>query len=257
MLRGKFDNKTLTLIVFTSVIFCASCTHGDLTNNDLTNKNLSNNRSEFTDARTFTDFVVHDLTKNTYFDSSLGFFATQSSRRVYWSPELQRSIADTRPFLNLLGDTEGTDKGDNYNETLAYGSFTDGDVVLTNMTLAEVDRLQTRMLSHKANSLNSSAVGRYQIVRTTMRGLKERLELSDDQKFSAELQDRLALALLKQRGLDAWRRGNLRDEEFALNLSKEWASLPRPNSCHGYYSDQKAAVCFNEVKTVLGMLREN
>ncbi len=33
-----------------------------------------------------------------------------------------------RPMLDLIGFTEGTDKGDGYNETLAYGAYTGGDV---------------------------------------------------------------------------------------------------------------------------------
>ena len=33
-----------------------------------------------------------------------------------------------RPFLNLVGTSEGTDKGDGYNETLGYGIMLDGKV---------------------------------------------------------------------------------------------------------------------------------
>lgn len=35
-----------------------------------------------------------------------------------------------RPMLDLIGFTEGTDKGDGYNETLAYGAYTGGNVNL-------------------------------------------------------------------------------------------------------------------------------
>ncbi|WP_247996840.1 hypothetical protein [Brucella tritici] len=74
-----------------------------------------------------------------------------------------------RPLLDLIGFTEGTDKGDGYNETLGYGAYTGGDVVLVKMSLKDIDDLQGKMLAHPKNKLNSSALGRYQIVRTTLR----------------------------------------------------------------------------------------
>jgi hypothetical protein len=40
-------------------------------------------------------------------------------------------------------------------------------------------------------------------------------------KFTAELQDILAIELLKARGYEAWLAGNITDEQFALNLSKK------------------------------------
>lgn len=40
------------------------------------------------------------------------------------------------PFLALIGSAEGTDKGDGYNETLAYGAFSGGDVMLVTSHLA-------------------------------------------------------------------------------------------------------------------------
>ena len=79
-----------------------------------------------------------------------------------------------RPLLDLIGYTEGTDKGDGYNETLNYGAYTGGNVTLTKMTLKQIDNLQTKMLKHPKNYMNSSAVGRYQIVRTTLRSIKRR-----------------------------------------------------------------------------------
>lgn len=78
-----------------------------------------------------------------------------------------------RPLLDLIGLTEGTDKGRGYNETLAYGRLTGGPVDLTGMTLTQIDGLQTRMLQHKSNVWNSSTAGRYQIVHTTMRAIRK------------------------------------------------------------------------------------
>jgi muramidase (phage lysozyme)/LysM repeat protein len=161
-----------------------------------------------------------------------------------------------KSLLDLIGKTEGTDKGDGYNETLAYGAYTGGDVNLTGMTLGEIDDLQTQMLAHPDNKWNSSAIGRYQIVRTTLRNLKDKLGLSDDMKFTPQLQDRLATELLKGRGLDEWRAGRMSDSQFAANLSKEWASLPNPTTNKGAYAGQHAAVGISEVQQVLNLERK-
>ena len=82
------------------------------------------------------------------------------------------------PLLNLFGQTEGTDRGRGYNETLGYGKFTGGDVDLQNMSISEVRNLQRAMLKHPENKWNSSAVGRYQIVGTTMDSLIKEMGVS-------------------------------------------------------------------------------
>jgi muramidase (phage lysozyme) len=155
------------------------------------------------------------------------------------------------PVLDLIGRTEGTDKGRGYNETLSYGAYTGGDVNLVGMTLGEIDKLQTDMLRHPDNSWNSSAIGRYQIVRTTLRKIKKQMGLKDDVKFTPEIQDQMAMHLLKGRGLDKWMAGKMSDKAFITNLSREWASLPK-SSGGGYYKGQRAAV---DPATVLSALQ--
>lgn len=154
------------------------------------------------------------------------------------------------PVLDLIGHTEGTDRGASYNETLGYGAYTGGPVNLTSMTLDEVDQLQGQMLRHPNNSWNSSAVGRYQIVRTTLRGLKKQLGLSGKEKFTPELQDRLAEQLLKNRGYDDWKSGKISDTRFINNLAKEWASLPTATG-RGAYAGQGVRARPSQVLTAL------
>jgi len=110
--------------------------------------------------------------------------------------------AASRGILDLIGYAEGTDKGRGYNETLAHGAFTGGARNLVAMTLDEIDAMQSQMLKHPANNYNSSAVGRYQIVQKTLRGLRDDLGLSGSEFFTPEMQDRLAQQLLRQRGND-------------------------------------------------------
>src|SRR5690554_4352428 len=109
-----------------------------------------------------------------------------------------------RPMLDLIGFAEGTDRKRGYNETLAYGAFTGGDVDLCAMTLKEIDALQTKMLKHPANTFHSSALGRYQIVRTTLHAIRKSLSLPDTALFDADMQDRCACYLLGLRGIDKY-----------------------------------------------------
>lgn len=117
-----------------------------------------------------------------------------------------------RPLLDLIGLTEGTDQrrgggpARGYNETLAYGRLTGGDVDLVSMTLTQIDALQTRMLQHKQNIWNSSAVGRYQIVRTTLRSIRRTLpdRYRATRLYDADCQDEMACFLLGQRGIDKY-----------------------------------------------------
>lgn len=117
-------------------------------------------------------------------------------------------------ILDLIARAEGTDQGRGYNETLGYGRFT-GNRNLTGMTLDQIDALQTAMLANPANAYNSSAVGRYQITRTTLRGLRDQLGLSGSDLYDPAMQDQLALQLLARRG------GSL------TGLRQEWTGLGR------------------------------
>jgi muramidase (phage lysozyme) len=143
-----------------------------------------------------------------------------------------------QPLLDLIGKTEGTDKGRGYNETLGYGAYTGGDVDLENMTISDVFKLQEKMLNNPANKMNSSAVGRYQIVKKTLIPLVKQLGMDPNTtKFDKETQDKLATELLRQRGLNKVINGEMDFASFSNNISKEWASLPNSNGV-GSYSGQ-------------------
>ena len=155
------------------------------------------------------------------------------------------------PIFSLLGHTEGTDRGDGYNESLAYGAYTGGDVDLVNMSLAQIDALQTKMLNHPANKWNSSALGRYQIVRTTLRKLRAGTSLNT--KFSVELQDLFALKLLVGRGLVRWLESRMTTSFFIDQLAKEWASIPNSKG-NGHYSGQRVGTSVSTLVDTLGLV---
>ncbi|RVQ76132.1 lysozyme family protein [Sinorhizobium medicae] len=159
-----------------------------------------------------------------------------------------------RPMLDLIGKSEGTDKGRGYNETLGYGAYTGGDRNLTSMTLDEIEQLQGAMLRHPRNRFNSSALGRYQIVRATLRKLKIALRLPGTAKFDASLQDRLGCHLMRGRGIDVWLAGDMSDRALMDALAKEWASLPTSAGA-GHYDGQRASVSTLQVGLALDEVR--
>ncbi len=180
--------------------------------------------------------------------------AVTEGQTITASAGADEEVRRASSLLDLLGQTEGTDRGRGYNETLGYGRYTNGDVDLVNMTLGDIDKLQSSMLKHPDNSFNSSALGRYQIVQRTMRNLKKQMGLTDDMKFTPELQDKMAMRLLKQRGLDKWLAGERSDESFMNNLAREWASLPTSNG-NGYYSRKPTKASVAQVVSVFGRAR--
>ena len=84
-------------------------------------------------------------------------------------------VARFRPFLDFIAGHEGTAHrpGRGYDTSLDYGRFSGGEKTLSLMSLDQIDALQTAMLNHPANNFNSSALGHYQIVRKTLRGLRK------------------------------------------------------------------------------------
>lgn len=157
-----------------------------------------------------------------------------------------------RPLLNLIGKSEGTDKGRGYNETLAYGLLTGGDVNLVNMTLEEVLVLQEKMLASKKNRWNSSALGRYQIVRKTLLALISKMKVSRKAYFDQNMQDAMAVQLLIGRGIGRWLNGSITTEALMAGLAAEWASLPKINGQGAYHP---VKITPTEVQAVLGQVK--
>jgi hypothetical protein len=97
----------------------------------------------------------------------------------------------------------------------------------TQMTINEVLEWQN---THNPPGPETTAVGAYQFVdqpnARTLSGVAKEMGLKGDELFTPELQDRMAIHLLKRRGLDDFLAGKLPVERFANNVAKEWASLP-------------------------------
>lgn len=148
-------------------------------------------------------------------------------RRTTPSQAQDKSTAD---ILDLIGQSEGA----GYDTLFGYSERKYG-AVPTQMTLKEVLDLQDRM----ASDLGSSAVGKYQIMRYTLRDAIKALGLPLDTVFDEETQDRIATDyLLARRGYNEYRSGKLSKDKFLNNLAQEWASIPTASGESFYAGDR-------------------
>lgn len=102
---------------------------------------------------------------------------------------------------------------------------------ITSMTLAQVDQFQTSRINagHK-----SSAIGRYQFIRGTLREVVKQSGLPTTTVFTPDVQDYLIIVRLKNaRKYDSWKSGGLSDDKFMIELAKEFASIPVPYAIQG------------------------
>jgi hypothetical protein len=108
---------------------------------------------------------------------------------------------------------------------------------LTSMTVADVLKFQDKMISGQGptGKHESTAVGKYQIIRETLNGLVASGVLKPGDIFNSGTQDRAAIALLKQRGMDSYQGGKISLEQFADKVAQEWASMPMANG-KSYYA---------------------
>lgn len=97
------------------------------------------------------------------------------------------------------------------------------DTDVSKMTLGGVLDMQGRML--RAGSA-STACGGYQFIRKTLAATMAQMGLRGSELWDAELQDRMALQLMQNRGLGKYLAGAMTAEDFCNSLAREWASLP-------------------------------
>jgi hypothetical protein len=129
------------------------------------------------------------------------------------------TASEFSPLIELIAKHES---GSNY-QAFIGNSKNKSSPKLTGMTIGEIIGFQDKLVN---SGHESSACGRYQIVKKTLRGLVTALKLSQSDLFDENMQDKFALHLLKQRGIGKFMQGALSVEKFALALAQEWASLP-------------------------------
>lgn len=141
---------------------------------------------------------------------------------------------DPAAYTTLLSVIAQGESSGNYNAH--YSNSSNASLRFTDMSVIEVLKWQQ---DYVRQGSVSNAVGRYQIVRPTLIMLVGQLQLNTSLRFDEKLQDRLAIALLERRGSVAYIEQKLSREQFAANLSQEWAALPKvlgANPEQSYYA---------------------
>ena len=159
-----------------------------------------------------------------------------------------------RPLGDLIAKGEGT--WDSVNRGNA-GDTPGGIKRITGksfsqMTIGEVISRQRRQIY---------AVGRYQLIPSTLAFAVKRSGTNYSETFSPKVQDRLLLALLehKRPAVASFLEGKHDNLAYALDeLSREWASIGWRNgrSYYSGYGRNYASVTRNEAKLVLLEIRE-
>ena len=152
----------------------------------------------------------------------------------------------------VLDLVAGPESQGNYNAW--YRAADQHTVQLADLTLAEVRALQRRLVRQNGGS----AIGRYQIIDDTLDGLMLRMGLTGRERFTPALQDRMAMWLAREAGLEAWLSGALTDERFAANLARVWAGLPADGSGRSHYAGiagNRAGVGWRTVVAALRQIR--
>lgn len=152
-------------------------------------------------------------------------------------------------LLDLIAKGEvGTTGKEGYN-TAYRGSRVSAQKMfgkdLSELTIGQVKQLQKASLREQASrgipaSKRSSAMGRYQFINTGFDDYINAAGLSDNDKFSPENQDAMAMAILRKGryGLDAVKAGKATTKQFQDNvLAARWASIKMSNGRGRYDGD--------------------
>lgn len=139
----------------------------------------------------------------------------------------QQNLNDVGVF-GLIGQLESRS---DYN-TMAGGG---NKKQLTSMTINEVLQYQN------SRGKNMKAAGKWQIMPNTLRGLKKSMNLTGEELFTPEMQDRMAFELAMNRKGYRQFANATGNEKLALmgaaqnDLAKEWASMPMANDAEGMH----------------------
>lgn len=164
---------------------------------------------------------------------------------------------DFAPFNELLTFIYRAENGGRIDYDVVYGGIKREHRParpITTMTVGEVLDWQDSI----DPLYPSEAAGALQVMEDTLRGLYRTAGVALTDLFDVGTQDRLAVALLKRRGLDDYLAGRITDEKFANALAREWASLPvvsGPKRGRSYYGGDGLNAAHAEVEPFLAAVR--
>ncbi len=178
-------------------------------------------------------------------------YAQPESTREEAISRMKTSGSGSNKFFDSIIRAEGTGKhGDPYNTSLGYMK---SPKPLTDMTMQEA--LDWGDQIRKAQGMNSSAKGAFQIVNTTQRDVMKALGIGMNEKFSPENQRKMAAWIVKQQGLGAWEGFKVHPDErqnatlaMQEGLHNQFSSAVKPEGPNGSYSDDQINKMMVELK---------
>ncbi|MGJ5619585.1 hypothetical protein [Sulfitobacter sp. MF3-043] len=169
--------------------------------------------------------------------AEMGLFADPPAHEPVYDDASYQGVggADAVHIRHLIGQAES--RRDGY-DAVQHGARIKPAKQPTKMTLGEIYQWieDTPGQPH--------AIGRYQFIPKTLLRVARKIGALPDQRFSPQLQDRLADVLLAEAGLHEFRAGKLSRVSFMNNLAKIWAGLPTSSGRSYYdgYAGNKASM---------------
>ena len=169
--------------------------------------------------------------------AEMGLFADPPAHEPIYDDAPYQGVggADVVHIRHLIGQAES--RRDGY-DAVQHGARIKPAKRPTMMTLGEIYQWigDTPGQPH--------AIGRYQFIPKTLLRVARKIGALPDQRFSPQLQDRLADVLLAEAGLHEFRAGKLSRVSFMNNLAKIWAGLPTSSGKSYYdgYAGNKASM---------------
>jgi len=159
----------------------------------------------------------------------------------FFAPYPARAVAAPKPqalprsntsavarIRHVIGRAESPQRG---YDAVQHGARVKPRKLPTDMTIGEIyDWIA-------ATPGQPHAIGRYQFIPATLRRVVNKVGAKRSDRFSPELQDRLADVLLADAGFAAFMDGRLGPQKFMNNLAGIWAGLPTSSGrskYHGY-----------------------
>lgn len=136
------------------------------------------------------------------------------------------------------GDYNSVNRGADPRTGKSYGS------TKANLSEMTINQVLARNKKPFGDPDRMNAVGRYQIVASTMKGLVSKMGLTGEEKLTPEMQDRLFMALMPKATTD-YVSGRSTDRNAAITgLAKEYASIGVPVDMKGYVQNVRAGQSF-------------
>jgi len=136
------------------------------------------------------------------------------------------------------GDYNSVNRGADPRTGKSYGS------TKANLSEMTINQVLARNKKPFGDPDRMNAVGKYQIIASTMKGLVSKMGLTGEEKLTPEMQDRLFMALMPKATTD-YVSGRSTDRNTAITgLAKEYASIGVPVDMKGHVQNVRAGQSF-------------